>query len=63
MKDPDSLGSYTLDSIAEEGIENVFYDEDAEATFLEGEGELGGEERYRTDSQTSIASDEQKQGR
>ena len=66
MKDTDSAGAYTLDSISEEGVGgygDVFYDEEAGAMFLEGEGEdTHVEERYRSNSQGSIASDEQKQG-
>ena len=58
-----------LDSIAEErmaGPGNVFYDEESEGLLLEEGDEdmmvMGGEERYRTSSQGSITSDEQKQG-
>ena len=59
-----------LDSIAEEGIPvqgEVFYDEDSEGLLVEeGEEDMmavgAGEERYRTGSQESITSNEQKQG-
>ena len=64
MKDTDSAGAYTLDSISEEGIErygDVFYDEEAGAVLLEGEG-MAIEERCRSNSQESITSQGQKQG-
>lgn len=59
-----------LDSIAEEqmaGPGDIFYDEESEGLLLEeGEEDImmvgGGEEHYRTSSQGSITSDEQKQG-
>lgn len=60
MKDP-------LDAIREEEMGeggDVFYDEDGGQLLMEGEGDgLTGEgERYRGGSQSSITSDEQKQG-
>lgn len=59
-----------LDSIAEEGMAvpgDVFCDEESEGLFVEeGEEDMmavaAGEEHYRTNSQGSITSDEQKQG-
>ena len=64
--DTDPTGTYTLESIAEEGFggaEEIFYDEEVGGVFLEGEDDvMVGEERCRLDSQGSITSDEQKQG-